>query len=65
MYYKNLIFSRLKENGVDILICDGLYPALPLDREHDYLTILCYTIVWNYLNCPVGIMPITNVKKDE
>ncbi|GAX80280.1 hypothetical protein CEUSTIGMA_g7718.t1 [Chlamydomonas eustigma] len=59
------VIRRFKEAGVEVALAIGVFPAI---RKHtakscDFLCFHCF--IWNYLNFPVGAVPVTRVRPDE
>ena len=59
------VIRIFEEANVDVAICHGLFPAPYLKRTEGLNYALVCTAIWNYLNFPVGVVPITKVKENE
>jgi fatty acid amide hydrolase len=54
------------DQGLDAVVCPSFASPALLPEVVDPLTFTaCYTFIWNTLNFPAGILPVTLVKEDE
>ena len=59
------VLSRFRASNINICLAHGLFPAFPKGTAKDVDLSMMYCFVWNYLNFPVGTVPITTVRADE
>jgi fatty acid amide hydrolase len=59
------VIQRFTDAGVEVCLTYGLFPAIRKNtaKHCDLMRVYCY--IWNYLNFPVGVVPITTVREDE
>ncbi|KAL4484614.1 hypothetical protein ABPG74_019791 [Tetrahymena malaccensis] len=51
---------------IEAIICPSFgSPALPHSSSVDSTPICLYTYIWNFINLPCGVLPVTRVLKDE
>ena len=55
-----------KNYNLDALITPGMaLPAVRHGEAHSLYLNACYTMLWNLINFPTGVLPITKVKSEE
>ena len=63
---KKTIKWWIEENELDCLISPGLAtPAIHHGESENLALTCCYTFIWNFLDFPTGVVPITKVKEGE
>ncbi|XP_014661847.1 PREDICTED: fatty-acid amide hydrolase 1-like [Priapulus caudatus] len=64
--YIDEVMAAWKTAKLDALICPAFsYPALPYGFAHDMLYGATYTVVFNLLDFPAGIVPVTMETKED
>lgn len=60
--YKKEFFGKWKQLGIDVMICPA-FPvvACPLASIEHMNVFWNYTVLYNLLNCPAGVVPVTKV----
>ncbi|KAL4474497.1 hypothetical protein ABPG72_016175 [Tetrahymena utriculariae] len=54
------------DHEIEAIICPSFgAPALPHSSSLDSAPVSLYTFIWNYLNFPCGVLPVTKVLKEE
>ncbi|KAL4484616.1 hypothetical protein ABPG74_019793 [Tetrahymena malaccensis] len=54
------------DHEIEAIICPSFgAPALPHSSSIDSTPVCLYTFIWNYLNFPCGVLPVTKVLKEE
>ena len=64
--YKADFFSRWHAQGLDVVVCPA--HVLPATRHGEYKKIsftACYTLLYNLLDAPAGVCPVTVVKESD
>ncbi|KAM5125548.1 fatty-acid amide hydrolase 1-like [Mantella aurantiaca] len=64
MYRQEFLNSWRKET-LDALICPILSPALSIGYPGKLTTAVSYTILYNLLDFPVGVLPVTTVTRED
>ncbi|KAM5125209.1 fatty-acid amide hydrolase 1 [Mantella aurantiaca] len=64
MYRQEFLNSWRKET-LDALICPILSPALSIGYPGKLSTAVSYTILYNLLDFPVGVLPVTTVTRED
>lgn len=60
------VISRLRKHGLESFIAHGMAIPATLHNNFQYTGLnAVYTSIFNFLNFPVGVVPITLVKNDE
>jgi len=59
------VIRRFKRAGVTVAICHGMPPAFKHDCGNSCNLSCAQIILWNYLNFPAGVVPITRVRENE
>ena len=60
-----LVWDEFKKAGVDVALAYGLFPAPKLRQTEGVNYGIAYTFIWNYLNFPAGVVPVTRVRDNE
>lgn len=64
--YKTGFHDAWEKMKLDALICPGLpFPAVSLGCEDKVLSGISYTTLYNLLNYPAGMIPVTTVTDDD
>jgi len=59
-------FQSMENEGVDVIICPGqIVPALPTGCAGMFVPILFPYLMWNVLNMPAGVAPITKYNAND
>ncbi|KAL4474498.1 hypothetical protein ABPG72_016176 [Tetrahymena utriculariae] len=54
------------DHEIEAIICPSFgAPALPHSSSIDSAPVSLYTFIWNFLNFPCGVLPVTKVLKEE
>lgn len=59
------VHSEFEKVGVEVALAYGLFPAPIHFQTENLLYGAFYTCIWNFLNFPVGAVPVTTVREDE
>jgi fatty acid amide hydrolase len=59
------VIRRFKQAGVSVAICHGMPPAFKLGTSTTCALSTAICFMWNYLNFPAGVLPITKVRENE
>jgi len=64
--YKNMFFEKWNKLHLDAIICPS-FPivACKLEEINHINVFWSYTVLYNLLNCPAGVVNITNVTTDD
>ena len=62
---KKEVMARFKAAGVEAVLAPGLFPAIVKHTANATDLMCLYCFIWNYLNFPVGAVPITRVRANE
>ena len=58
--------KRIKEEGIDAIICPSYYhSAFKHEDAADLAIIADFTTIWNTLEYPAGVVPVTEVLPGE
>lgn len=62
---KDQVMAKFKAAGVEVVLTPGLFPSIIKHTANatDFMCLYCF--IWNYLNFPVGAVPITRVRASE
>ena len=62
---RKVVIKKFTDAGVEICFMHGLFPAIRKNtaKDLDFMCLYCY--IWNYLNFPVGVVPISTVRENE
>jgi Asp-tRNA(Asn)/Glu-tRNA(Gln) amidotransferase A subunit family amidase len=64
--YRDLFISKWEELGLDALICPVMpFPSPPHGGTEFTIVGASYCMLWNYLNFPTGVVPVTQVHSNE
>ncbi|XP_052095457.1 vitamin D3 hydroxylase-associated protein-like [Mytilus californianus] len=64
--YKTEFLKKWRDNKLDAMICPGFaYTAIPHGTVQYVISGVTYTILYNLLNYPAGILKVTNVKQQD
>ena len=64
--YKTEFFQQWKAAGLDVVVCPA--HALPATKHGEYKKVsftACYTFLYNVLDAPAGVCPVTVVKEGD
>ncbi len=62
----DLIVRAWESENLDVVICPGFtYPAPPITNPGRIVPAICYPAVFNVLDFPVGVVPITRVNDQD
>jgi len=65
-FLKVKFFGWWRENRLDGFISPGFtLPALKHTTSNELYMAVYYNFIWNFFNCPTGVVPITKVKEEE
>ena len=65
-YLKAKVFAWWNENKLDGFVTPGFcLPALKHTTSNELYLAVYYNFLWNFLNCPTGVVPITKVREEE
>lgn len=62
---KEEVLKRFKAAGVEVVFAPGLFPSILKHTSKDCDLFCFYCFIWNYLNFPVGAVPVTKVLPAE
>ncbi|XP_025910027.1 vitamin D3 hydroxylase-associated protein-like [Nothoprocta perdicaria] len=65
MVYRWEFITRWKNLDLDVVLCPVLGPAFTLDHVETNLDALSSTMLYNILNFPVGVVPVTKVTEAD
>lgn len=58
--------ERLRTEGIDAIICPTFYHAAFKHEDAPDLSLIAdYTTIWNILEYPAGVVPVTKVQEGE
>ena len=61
-----LIVRAWESEHLDVVICPGFtYPAPPITNPGRIVPAICYPAVFNVIDFPVGVVPITRVNDQD
>ena len=64
--YRKMFAQKFQESKLDALLWPSFAcPALPLDAPKDALAALSYTVLFNLLDWPAGVCPVTEVTEED
>uniref|UniRef100_A0A6I8PYC5 Fatty-acid amide hydrolase 1 n=1 Tax=Xenopus tropicalis TaxID=8364 RepID=A0A6I8PYC5_XENTR len=63
--YRQEFISQWKKLEIDAVLCPILSPALTIGYPGKLSTAVSYTILYNLVDFPVGVVPVTTVTKDD
>ena len=64
--YRRMVLDAMEEQGIDVLIGPALAcPAPLLDDPREILGASAYTTIYNVLNWPAGVLPISKVSQAD
>ncbi|XP_072275361.1 fatty-acid amide hydrolase 1-like [Pyxicephalus adspersus] len=63
--YRKEFISCWRNEKLDALICPILGPALGIGYPGKLSTAASYTILYNLVDCPVGVLPVTAVTRED
>jgi fatty acid amide hydrolase len=64
--YRYELVRAMKESGVDVLLCPAhATPAVPHMRSAEFQIAGSYSMLYNVVQFPAGVVPITTVRKGE
>lgn len=64
--YREKLFNFWHENKLDAIICPVFgCPPIKFDLVDPLTLFAVYTYIWNILNCPAGVVPVTRIREDE
>jgi fatty acid amide hydrolase len=59
------VIGRFRRADVEVAVAPGLFPAVKIGTSDENSLSCAYTFIWNYINFPVGAIPITKVRESE
>ncbi|OCT82705.1 hypothetical protein XELAEV_18025235mg [Xenopus laevis] len=63
--YRQEFIAQWKKLELDAVLCPILSPALTIGYPGKLSTAVSYTILYNLLDFPVGVVPVTTVTKED
>ncbi|XP_077189995.1 fatty-acid amide hydrolase 1-like [Paroedura picta] len=64
--YRQEFIAEWKRLNLDVMLCPALGPAFKIGFPGKYSVGSSFTILYNVLDCPAGVVPVTTVtEKDE
>ena len=64
LYYR--LLAKMDEQGISAILAPGTpMPAFKLKLSNKCLMANCYTFAWNFVDVPVGVVKVCNVRQDE
>ena len=63
---RDAFFDAWRAAGFDVLLCPAMgVPAFPHGGSRDLTPACSATFLWNLLDAPAGVLPVTRVRADE
>ncbi|XP_066479884.1 vitamin D3 hydroxylase-associated protein-like [Tiliqua scincoides] len=63
--YRQEFIAEWKKLDLDVLLCPTLGPAFTIGFPGKVSVASCYTMLYNYLDFPAGVVPVTTVTKED
>jgi fatty acid amide hydrolase len=63
--FRNAFRERLNQQQIDVLICPPFATAAVKHMSPDVVLAVAYTMVYNLLGMPAGVVPVKTVRADE
>ncbi|KAM4022197.1 fatty-acid amide hydrolase 1-like [Anomaloglossus baeobatrachus] len=63
--YRQEFIAHWKAHGLDVLICPILGPALTIGYPGKLSSAVSYTILYNLVDFPAGVLPVTTVTDED
>ncbi|KAF7254068.1 Fatty-acid amide hydrolase 1 [Varanus komodoensis] len=63
-YFQEFI-DEWRRLDLDVLLCPVLGPAFNIGYPEKYSVGSAYTLLYNYLDCPAGVVPVTTVTRED
>ncbi|KAM9324610.1 fatty-acid amide hydrolase 1 [Gastrophryne carolinensis] len=63
--YRQELMACWREAGLDALVCPILGPALSIGAPGKLTIAVSYTVLYNLVDFPVGVLPVTAVTKED
>ncbi|KAJ6659480.1 hypothetical protein lerEdw1_018714 [Lerista edwardsae] len=63
--YRQEFIAEWKKLDLDVVLCPALGPAFTIGFPGKLSAGSCYTILYNYLDFPAGVVPVTTVTKED
>ncbi|CAJ0966817.1 unnamed protein product [Ranitomeya imitator] len=63
--YRQEFITQWRAHGLDVLICPILGPALTLGYPGKLSSAVSYTILYNLVDFPAGVLPVTTVTRED
>ncbi|XP_034978372.2 vitamin D3 hydroxylase-associated protein [Zootoca vivipara] len=65
MAYRKKFVDQWKKSKLDVVLCPVLGPAFNLGYPSKLLAAISYTMLYNLLNFPAGVVPVTTVTEAD
>ncbi|XP_067894148.1 fatty-acid amide hydrolase 1-like [Heterodontus francisci] len=65
MAYREEYLNAWKNHNIEVLLCPSLGPAFNIGYAGKLSAASSYTIIFNLLNFPAGVVPVTNVTEED
>ncbi|CAI5777243.1 Amidase domain-containing protein [Podarcis lilfordi] len=65
MAYRKKFVDQWKKSKLDVVLCPVLGPAFNLRYPSNLLAAISYTMLYNLLNFPAGVVPVTTVTEAD
>nr|XP_009672498.1 PREDICTED: fatty-acid amide hydrolase 1-like [Struthio camelus australis] len=62
---RNKFITQWKKLNLDVMLCPVLGPALPIGYPRKLSVAVSYTILYNCLDFPAGVVPVTTVTDED
>ena len=64
--YRLTLLGAMADAGVDLVLCPAhATPAVPHTKSAEFLLAGSYSMLWNLVQFPAGVVPVTSVSKGE
>ncbi|XP_077132592.1 vitamin D3 hydroxylase-associated protein-like [Ranitomeya variabilis] len=63
--YRQEFITQWRAHGLDVLICPILGPALTIGYPGKLSSAVSYTILYNLVDFPAGVLPVTTVTRED
>ncbi|XP_069088842.1 vitamin D3 hydroxylase-associated protein-like isoform X2 [Pleurodeles waltl] len=63
--YKQEFIAEWKKLELDVLLCPMLGPAFNIGYPGRLFALVCYTVIFNILNFPAGVVPVGVVTEED
>ncbi|XP_041063762.1 fatty-acid amide hydrolase 1-like [Carcharodon carcharias] len=65
MTYREEYMKAWRKHNIEVLLCPSIGPAFTIGCAGKLSAISSYTIIFNLLNFPAGVVPVTKVTKED